>query len=63
VHLSTGALRSYTPPDSNFGNPGDIWNFTALFGGYRVDVHVEVVSGTNGPQCEASTSHLTRNAG
>jgi hypothetical protein len=62
VHLSTGASRSYTP-DSSFGNPGDTWDFTASFTGYRVDVHVQVASGADGPQCEASTSHLTRNAG
>ncbi len=62
VHLSTGASRSYTP-DSNFGNPGDRWDFAASLGGYRVDVHVRVVSGADGPQCEASTSHLTHTAG
>jgi hypothetical protein len=62
VHLSTGASRSYTP-DSNFGNPGDRWDFVASLAGYRVDVHVRVVSGADGPQCEASTSHLTRTAG
>jgi hypothetical protein len=62
VHLSTGASRSYSP-DPSFGIPGDKWDFTASFAGYRVDVHVRVVTGPNGRQCEASTSHLTRTGG
>ena len=62
VHLSTGASRSY-PLDSFVANPGDTYEFTASLGGYRVDVQVRVVSGPDGRQCEASASHLTRNAG
>jgi hypothetical protein len=62
VHLSTGASRTY-PLDSFVANPGDTYDFTASLGGYRVDVHVRVVSGPDGRQCEASTSHLTRNGG
>lgn len=62
VHLSTGASRAY-PLDAFVANPGDTYEFTASLGGYRVDVKVRVVSGPDGSQCEASTSHLTRNAG
>jgi hypothetical protein len=61
VHLSTGASQSYQP-DPTFGNPGDTWDFVAKLGGYRVNVHVVAVSGPNGTQCQASTSHLTRTA-
>jgi hypothetical protein len=63
VHLSTGASRSYQLDPSLVASPGDTYEFTASFGGYRVDVQVRVVSGQDGNQCEASTSHLRRNAG
>lgn len=62
VHLSTGASQSYQP-DPAFGNPGDTWDFVATLGSYRVNVHVLVVSGANGNECQATTSHLTRTAG
>ena len=59
VRLSNGFQAVY-PMDSYVENVGDIYSFTAMLAGYRVDVTATVVSKNGAPSCKLTLGKLSR---
>lgn len=59
VRLSNGFQAAY-PLHQYVENVGDIYAFTAMLGGYRVDVTATVVNQNNAPTCKLTLGKLSR---
>jgi len=59
VRLSNGFQVEY-PLDQYVENVGDIYSFTAMLAGYRVEVTATVVNKNNAPSCTVKLGKLSR---
>jgi hypothetical protein len=59
VHLKNGAQNPYAL-DTYLVNVNDSYTFTAVLGGYQVDVSTKVVMVGGTQQCVSTVSHLVR---